>query len=150
MYQCIYISFYPYAYRPPHPHTHIYIYICIEMYLYLYVHIHISTSKSVPWLTMTNPGRLRRRRRRHGRRRCHRHRRPPSWRRCRTCPEPSGIDIGADVSRYMDRKICRYVGFLLTNKRLYQHRPQTVWAEIHGVNSCKLCFCRIAHCAISC
>ena len=33
---------------------------------------------------------------------------------------------------------------------LYQHRPQTVWAEIHGVISCKLCFFRIAHCAISC
>ena len=26
---------------------------------------------------------------------------------------------------------------------------QTVWAEIHGLNSCKFCFFRIAHCAIS-
>ena len=34
--------------------------------------------------------------------------------------------------------------------KLYQHRPQTAWAEIHGLNSCKLCFFRNAHCAISC
>ena len=33
---------------------------------------------------------------------------------------------------------------------LYQHRPQTVWAEIHGLNNCKLSIFRNAHCAISC
>ena len=34
--------------------------------------------------------------------------------------------------------------------KLYQHRPQTVWAEIHGLNNCKLCFFRIAYWVISC
>ena len=33
---------------------------------------------------------------------------------------------------------------------LYRHRPQTVWAEIYGLNSCKLCFLKMARCAISC
>ena len=32
----------------------------------------------------------------------------------------------------------------------YQHRPQTVWAEIHGLNCCKICLFQIPHCAISC
>ena len=35
------------------------------------------------------------------------------------------------------------------DRKLYQHRPETVWAEIQRLNSCKLSFFRIAHCAIS-
>ena len=31
--------------------------------------------------------------------------------------------------------------------KLYEHRPRTVCAEIHELNSCKLCFFRIAYCA---
>ena len=48
------------------------------------------------------------------------------------------------------------ISFIITmislsiNIQLYQHRPKTVWAEIHGVNSCKLRFFRIEHCSISC
>ena len=34
-------------------------------------------------------------------------------------------------------------------RKLYQHRPQTVWAERHKLNSCKLCFFQIAHCVFS-
>ena len=33
---------------------------------------------------------------------------------------------------------------------LYQHRPQTVWAKIQGLNSCKLCFFYLVLMAVMC
>ena len=70
----------------------------------------------------------------------------------------SGFRVMLNIStcfytyKYIHIHVYVYVNALHTNAyiQFYQHKPPKVWAEMHGLNSCKLFFFRVAYCAISC